>query len=95
MVVTVFSVSFITDICFGNIHTATFCNLHKENKMKVNEGVADRAFRIIVGLALIGLAVTGTIGAWGWIGIMPVLTGALGVCPAYSIFGINTCPVKK
>jgi len=63
--------------------------------MKVNEGVADRAFRIIVGLALIGLAVTGTIGAWGWIGIMPVLTGALGVCPAYSIFGINTCPVKK
>lgn len=63
--------------------------------MKTNEGSIDRAVRIIAGIALIALAYTGTIGVWGYIGIMPLLTGILGICPAYSIFGINTCPLKK
>ena len=63
--------------------------------MKPNEGTIDRTLRVIAGLVLIALAATGTVGMWGWIGIMPLLTGAIGVCPAYSIFGINTCPIKK
>ena len=63
--------------------------------MKTNEGTVDRALRVIAGLVLIGLAATGTVGIWGWIGIMPLLTGAIGFCPAYSIFGISTCPMKK
>jgi hypothetical protein len=63
--------------------------------LKANEGTIDRAVRIIAGLALIGLTVTGTIGAWGWIGVMPLVTGIIGICPAYSIFGMNTCPMKK
>ena len=63
--------------------------------MKANEGTIDRALRVIAGLALIGLTVSGTIGAWGWIGVVPLLTGILGVCPAYAIFGISTCPMKK
>jgi len=63
--------------------------------MKTNEGTIDRALRVIAGLVLIGLAATGTVGMWGWIGIMPLLTGAIGFCPAYSIFGISTCPMKK
>lgn len=63
--------------------------------MKANEGTIDRAVRIIAGLALIALAATGTIGAWGWIGVVPLLTGIIGICPAYSIFGMNTCPMKK
>jgi hypothetical protein len=63
--------------------------------MKTNEGSIDRAVRIIAGIALIALAATHTIGVWGYIGIMPLLTGILGICPAYSIFGINTCPLKK
>ncbi len=63
--------------------------------MKANEGTIDRAVRIIAGIALIALAYTGTIGVWGYIGIMPLLTGVLGICPAYSIFGINTCPLRK
>jgi len=63
--------------------------------MKANEGTIDRAVRIIAGLALIGLTVTGTIGAWGWIGVLPLVTGIIGICPAYSIFGMNTCPMKK
>jgi hypothetical protein len=63
--------------------------------MKPNEGTIDRALRVIAGLVLIALAATGTVGIWGWIGIMPLLTGAIGFCPAYTILGINTCPMKK
>lgn len=63
--------------------------------MKTNEGTIDRALRVIAGLALIALAATGTIGVWGYIGVAPLLTGIIGICPAYSIFGINSCPMKK
>lgn len=63
--------------------------------MKTNEGTIDRAMRVIAGLALIALAASGTIGAWGYIGVVPLLTGIIGICPAYSIFGINSCPMKK
>ena len=63
--------------------------------MKLNVGGLDRALRVIAGLALIALAVTGTVGLWGYIGIVLVLTGAVGFCPAYPILGINTCTMKK
>lgn len=63
--------------------------------MKTNEGTIDRALRIIVGLVLLGLAYTGTVGAWGWIGVVPLATGLIGWCPAYALLGINTCPMKK
>ena len=63
--------------------------------MKVNEGTIDRVLRVIAGLVLIGLAAAGTIGVWGYIGVVPLLTGLVGVCPAYAIFGIRTCPMKK
>ena len=62
--------------------------------MKTNVGGLDRILRILVGLVLIALAATGTVGAWGWIGIVPLATGALGWCPAYTMLGINTCPMK-
>ena len=63
--------------------------------MTVNVGTIDRAVRIIAGLALIALAFTGTIGVWGYIGIVPVLTGLFRVCPAYSLIGVNTCGTTK
>lgn len=63
--------------------------------MTTNEGGIDRTLRIIAGLALIGLTATGNIGAWGWIGVVPLATGLIGWCPAYSMLGLNTCPVKK
>lgn len=63
--------------------------------MKTNEGTIDRALRVIAGLTLIGLTVSGTIGAWGYIGVVPLLTGIIGICPAYSILGLSTCPMKK
>ncbi len=63
--------------------------------MKVNVGSADRIVRIVAGLVLIGLAIAGTIGPWGYIGVVPLLTGLFRVCPAYSIFGINSCGTKS
>jgi hypothetical protein len=63
--------------------------------MKFNVGTPDRTLRIVAGLALIGLAATGTVGVWGWIGIIPLATGLFKFCPAYAIFGLNTCPAEK
>jgi O-antigen ligase len=60
-----------------------------------NAGTVDRALRAIVGLVLIALALTGTIGAWGWIGVIPLVTAVLGWCPAYTLLGIKTCPTQK
>lgn len=62
--------------------------------MKVNVGTTDRVLRIVVGLVLIGLAVTGTIGLWGYIGVVPLATGVFRRCPAYGLLGMNTCPMK-
>jgi len=62
--------------------------------MKSNVGGIDRTVRIVVGLVLIALAVTGTVGVWGWLGMVPLATGLVGWCPPYAIFGINTCKVK-
>lgn len=63
--------------------------------MNRNEGGLDRAVRGIAGVALIGLAATGVIGAWGWIGVVPLLTAAVGWCPLYTVLGINTCGVQR
>lgn len=63
--------------------------------MSVNEGGLDRVVRVVVGLALIAMAATGKVGAWGWIGVVPLLTGLVGFCPAYKLFGFSTCPLKK
>lgn len=63
--------------------------------MKTNEGTLDRALRVIVGLVLVVLAATGTVGLWGWIGLVPIATGLIGWCPAYTLLGINTCSLKS
>lgn len=60
-----------------------------------NVGGLDRILRIITGLALIGLTLAGSIGAWGWIGLVPLATAAIGFCPLYPLLGINTCAALK
>ena len=62
--------------------------------MKVNEGSLDRAVRVVVGLALLSLVFVGPKTPWGWIGLLPLLTGAVGYCPAYAAFGLTTCGKK-
>ena len=63
--------------------------------MKTNVGGIDKILRIVVGIALIAMAALGVVGAWAWIGVLPLLTGLFGVCPAYSLLGTSTCAVKK
>ena len=62
--------------------------------MKSDEGTVDRALRAVAGLRLIGQAASHVVGPWGYIDIVPLLTGAVGMCPLYSILGINTCPLN-
>ena len=68
---------------------------HLEKVMNVNVGGMDRVIRITAGLVLIGLTLAGQIGVWGWIGVMPLLTGVFKFCPAYALFGIKTCQMHK
>lgn len=56
-----------------------------------NMGAGDRVVRFLLGAGLIASAYIGALGAWAYIGIIPVITSALGSCPAYSIFGFTTC----
>jgi hypothetical protein len=63
--------------------------------MKLNVGGFDRIARIVAGLVLIGLAATGMVGVWGYIGVVPLLTGIFKFCPAYAMFGMSTCPMEK
>ena len=60
-----------------------------------NVGSFDRVLRILAGVALIAATLLGYIGAWGWIGVVPLATGLFRVCPAYLPFGLSTCAVKN
>ena len=62
--------------------------------MKTNVGGADKILRIVAGIALLAWAVFGG-PVWAWIGIVPLATGLLGWCPAYTLLGMNTCPLSK
>lgn len=63
--------------------------------MTRNEGNIDRAIRVIGGLAILSLAFVGPRTPWAYLGIVPIITGLVGYCPAYALFGINTCGIKK
>jgi hypothetical protein len=63
--------------------------------MTPNVGGIDRVLRAVLGVVLVALAVMGTIGPWGWIGLVPLATAALGLCPLYTVLGFSTCPMKK
>jgi hypothetical protein len=58
--------------------------------MKCNIGSTERKIRVVVGLALTSLAFVGPQNAWFLLGVVPVLTGLIGWCPPYALFGINT-----
>lgn len=63
--------------------------------MKANEGMIDRVLRVVLGLALLSLVFVGPQTVWGYVGLVPLLTGLVGYCPLYAIFGLRTCPLKK
>ena len=66
-----------------------------KNLLAKNEGTFDRLIRVIIGVAVLSLTVVGPRTAWGYLGLIPILTGLIGTCPLYSLLGLNTCGVKK
>jgi hypothetical protein len=63
--------------------------------MNVNVGTTDRIIRIVAGLALIAWAALFDGPVWAWIGVVPLATGILRICPAYSLLGMNTCGTRQ
>jgi hypothetical protein len=61
----------------------------------VNEHPIERVVRVVVGLGLLAITQVGPQTAWGYLGVVPLLTGAIGNCPVYSLFGISTCPTRR
>jgi hypothetical protein len=59
-----------------------------------NIGNFDRGVRVAVGLGLIAAVMFGQIGAWGWVGLVPLTTAFFGFCPAYLPFRFSTCDTK-
>lgn len=62
--------------------------------MPINEGTLDRVLRVVVGLAIVSLVFVGPQTPWAWLGLVPLLTGIVGFCPAYALFGIRTCKAR-
>jgi len=58
--------------------------------MSSNEASWDRLLRVVAGLVLIALTVGGMIGIWGWLGLVLIVTGAIGWCPIYAVLGLKT-----
>ena len=63
--------------------------------MSRNVGTIDRILRVVVGLVVLSLVFVGPQTPWGWLGLVPILTGLAGSCPAYALFGISTCPASR
>ena len=63
--------------------------------MLANESTADRAMRVVLGIVLLSLVIVGPKTFWGLVGLVPLVTGAIGFCPIYRLFGITTCPIAR
>jgi hypothetical protein len=61
----------------------------------VNEHPYERVARVLLGVGILSLAFIGPKTPLGYLGIIPILTGASGMCPLYSLLGINTCPARR
>jgi len=62
--------------------------------MKANEGNFDRIIRVLMGVSLLSMIFFGPQTLWGLVGLVPLLTGAVGYCPLYQLLGVDTCPVS-
>ena len=60
-----------------------------------NESTIDRLVRLIIGIALLSLVFVGPKTAWGWLGVVPLVTAAVGSCPLYRLLGVNTCELRN
>ncbi len=65
-----------------------------KNFLTVTQHPVERVFRVLVGVVVLSLVFIGPKTAWGWIGLLPILTGLSGLCPLYTVLGFSTCPKK-
>ncbi len=65
-----------------------------KNFLEVTEHPAERVIRVLIGLGLIAIVFVGPKTPWGWVGVIPLLTGFTGLCPLYTILGISTLGKK-
>jgi membrane-associated HD superfamily phosphohydrolase len=63
--------------------------------MNKNVGGIDRLSRYAIGVTLIAMTLTGFIGVWGWVGLVPLFTALFGTCPLYSLLGVRTCKAGR
>ena len=63
--------------------------------MTANVGGIDRILRIVAGLAILSQFFFGLQTPWALIGLVPLLTGIVRFCPAYTLLGLRTCPMKS
>lgn len=60
-----------------------------------NEHTVERAARVLLGIGLLAIAFVGPRTPWGYLGIIPLVTGLVGSCPLYTLFGISTCSMSE
>jgi hypothetical protein len=63
--------------------------------LPMNEGNLDRVLRVVFGVAVLSLVFFGPQTWWGLLGLVPLITGLVGSCPVYTLFGVSTCPRKN
>ena len=63
--------------------------------MKMTEGALDRILRVVGGVVILALAFVGPKTAWGYLGLIPLVTGMVGFCPLYSLLGLSTRAAKR
>ena len=63
--------------------------------MTTNIGKVERIVRIVIGIGIVSLAFVGPTSPWAYLGILPLLTGLVGWCPPYALFGISTVRTAK
>lgn len=60
-----------------------------------NEHVVERVIRVVLGIGLLSLVFVGPQTPWGYVGLLPLVTGLLGSCPLYTLLGVSTCGLKQ
>lgn len=61
----------------------------------MNEGNVDRVLRVVLGVGLLSMVFFGPQTLWGLVGLLSLVTGLVGSCPAYTLLGVSTCPRKR
>ncbi len=62
--------------------------------IKTNLGMIDRAIRVLVGIGILAMVFVGPQTPWGYVGLIPLVTGLIGFCPAYCPLGFSTCGIQ-